>query len=76
MNTPNDNNIHTQSPGATAPAKASRGEKIFKRVLFAIGLVSFVIMIFSFKVSREQLITLLSRSWYIFPAVIAMWVPL
>lgn len=76
MNTPNDNNIHAQSPDATAPAKASRGEKIFKRVLFAIGLVSFVIMIFSFKVSREQLVTLLSRSWYIFPAVIAMWVPL
>ena len=71
---------HSQANNAPTSAdsrpKSSRGEKIFKRVLFAIGLVSFVIMIFTFKVSREQLLTLLRRSWYIFPAVIAMWIPL
>ena len=40
MNTPNDNNIHAQSPGATATEKASQGEKIFKHVRFTIGLVT------------------------------------
>lgn len=55
---------------------SSRGERVFKRVLFAIGLVSFAVMLFSFRVSRAQLLTLLHRSWYIFPAVIAMWAPL
>lgn len=55
---------------------SSRGERIFKRVLFAVGLVSFVVMLFTFKVSREQLLTLFRRLWYMFPAVIAMWAPL
>lgn len=68
MNTINGNNDNG--------TQTSRGERIFKRILFAIGLVSFIIMLCTFKVSREQLLTLLRRSWYIFPAVIAMWAPL
>lgn len=66
-------NISEKKDSSSQP---SRSERIFKRVLFAIGLVSFIIMLCTFKVSREQLVTLLRRSWYIFPAVIAMWVPL
>jgi hypothetical protein len=73
MNSIQGNDIQKQSESRP---ESSRGEKIFKRVLFAIGLVSFVIMLFTFKVSREQLVTLFRRSWYIFPAVIAMWAPL
>lgn len=67
-----DSTTHT----ANNASHTSNGERLFKRILFAIGLLSFVVMLFSFKVSREQLLTLLRRSWYIFPAVIAMWIPL
>lgn len=64
-------------PSQRADGGAStRGERVFKRVMFAIGLVSFVVMLCTFKVSREQLLTLLCRSWYMFPAVVGMWVPL
>ena len=56
--------------------KRFSGEAIFKMAMFAIGLVSIVIMIFSFHVTWEQIRNTLFGSWWLPIAVLLMWAPL
>lgn len=52
------------------------GETIFKMVMFAVGLVSIGVMIFSFHVTWEQIRNTLFGSWWLPFAVLLMWAPL
>ena len=52
------------------------GETIFKMAMFALGLVSIVIMIFSFHVTWEQIRNTLFGTWWLPIAVLLMWAPL
>ena len=52
------------------------GETVFKMAMFALGLVSIVIMIFSFHVTWEQIRNTLFGTWWLPIAVLLMWAPL
>lgn len=56
--------------------KRISGEIIFKRLMFIIGLVSIVVMLFTFDVSWSQLHKILFESWWLPIAVLLMWAPL
>jgi hypothetical protein len=52
------------------------GEVIFKASMFVVGLVSIVVMVFSFDVSWEKLSDIIFKTWWLPAAVLTMWAPL
>lgn len=52
------------------------GETIFKRLMFGIGLVSIVVMVFTFHVTWDQVCSALFGAWWLPVAVLGMWAPL
>lgn len=62
--------------GSKRNKKRPSGETIFKRIMFLFGLVSIVIMIFSFDVDWGQLRRILFNTWWLPVAVLLMWAPL
>lgn len=56
--------------------RANRGETIFKRLMFLIGLVSIVVMVFTFNISWGELYRILFQTWWLPLAVLLMWAPL
>ena len=61
---------------ASENKRPSRGERLFKQILFLIGLVSIIIMLVSFHVSIDDLKSALGKSGWALLAVVGIWVPL
>lgn len=56
--------------------KPVSGESVFKTIMFAVGLVSIVVMLLTFDVSWQQIRRTLFGSWWLPTAVLLMWAPL
>lgn len=52
------------------------GEAVFKAAMFVLGLVSIVVMVFSFNVSWEKLSDIIFKTWWLPAVVLTMWAPL